>query len=154
MEHVSFLTICADTEATAFTNDPQHLPLCTRPYAPEEAERILAEAGEWEILYTWSRGSDYGYSQRDSERGSRTEEIRPEHILVADGRFAGVAMRSEGSSFNKTAEAYSGLTAALIRDYRGEPLLCASGGTSFESDDHSSWDTFRYLLQPKGRADV
>ena len=154
MEQVSFLTACADAEASVFTRNPQHLPLCVRSYPPEEAERILAEAGEWEILYTWSRGSDYGYSQRDSERGSHTEEIRPEHIIAADGRFAGIVMRSEGSSFNKTAETYSDLTAALIRDYRGEPLLCAYGGTCFDSDDHSSWDTFRYLLQPKGRADA
>ena len=153
MEYVSFLTICTESDAAFFSKDRNHLPLCRKQYLPEEAEKILREAEKWEILYKWSRGSDYGYDQRSDEKGSHTEMIQAECVLVENGCFAGVVMRSEGTAFNKRTEAFNDLTAALIRDYHGEPLLCASGGTSFSSDDHSSWDIYRYYLQPKSTMD-
>ena len=152
MEYATFITICTESEAAFFSRDRNRLPLCRKEYPREEAEKILQGAGEWEILYRWSRGSDYGYDQRSDEKGSHTEKIRAECVLVENGCFAGVVMRSEGTAFNKRTEAFNDLTAALIRDYHGEPLLCASGGTSFSSDDHSSWDVYRYYLQPKSRS--
>lgn len=147
-----FITICTEEEASVHTDDMNRLPLCYKQYSSEEAEKILNEAKGWEILYTWSQGSDYGYSMSNSDSGSHTEEIKANHILVENGSFAGIVMRSEGSAFNKRMEVYDDLTTALVRNYKGEPLLCARGGTSFSSDDHESWDTFQYYLQPKATA--
>ena len=144
-----FITICTEEEASVHTADMKHLPLCYKQYPSEEAEKILNEAKGWEILYTWSQGSDYGYDMRHVKRGSHTEEIKANHILVENGSFAGIVMRSEGAAFNKRMEVYNDLTSALVRNYQGEPLRCAFGGTSFSSDDHESWDTYQYYLQQK-----
>ena len=59
-----FITICTEEEASVHTADMKHLPLCYKQYSSEEAEKILNEAKGWEILYTWSQGSDYGYDMR------------------------------------------------------------------------------------------
>ena len=146
-----FYTICSEDLAAIRTDD--NPPVFARKvmYSEESADAIRKEASKWVLLYRWSYGSDYGYDQSSGSDGEKlipvSESVAAE-MLVDEGRFVGILMRSKGQSFNKRMESYDTLHAVFVSSYQGEPILCAHGGESFSSDDHERWDLYSYYLQP------
>ena len=146
-----FLTIVSGCDAfTVKTNNNPEVYLSETEYSDEDSARILAETQEWNIEVKNSEGHDYGYG-RDSETITYTHKPVTEDIIVVEnGHFAGVLMRSSGSSFNKEYTKYDDLVVTFIKDYiPGEGLKCARDGSSFSSDDHETWDLYFYYLKKK-----
>ena len=149
-----FYTVCEEGDSVMHTQDDQPVFLRLQTYAPDTADSIRREAADWCILCRWSEESDYGYGSSYTESGSYEKPVPDSTdaaVLVEDGRFVGVVMRSKGTAFNKVLNVYDELHAALIRDYQGKPLFCARGGSSFSSDDHSSSSTHEYYLKPAAK---
>ncbi len=147
---IELLTICKKDESTIKTDDKITVYLKHAEYDDEAYAAIRKEASKWNIEVTNDYGYDYGYDERSSSTSVTHREIEDESLIVENGHFAGVLMKSSGKSFNRYTTVYNDLKAALIRNWeKDEGVFCARTGESFSSDDHSKWDYYEYYLVKK-----
>ena len=135
--------------AITATNKPA-VYLTEKEYTEEEYAIIRRETDEWNIEVEFDKGEDYGYGRGDSSYSIEYCEIGDDILVAANGHFAGIAMTSSGTAFNKQTTVYGGLYVAFAERYKGKvAVLCARTGESFSSDDHEKWDLTCYYLRKK-----
>ena len=144
-------TITTDWEkATQRTDNNPNVYLMEKEYTTDEYAVIRAEANEWNIEVEHEDGYDYGYGRSKSNRSVSHMEISDDILIVQDGHFCGIMMKSSGSSYNKRVTVYKDLYIAFAHRYTKEKaVFCARQGESFSSDDHETWDITCYYLRRK-----
>lgn len=58
---------------------------------------------------TRENGCDYGYGKSEYHHSIWYEEIADDILIVKDGHFSGIMMKSSGSSYNKCVTVYNDL---------------------------------------------
>ena len=144
-------TVTADWEtAAARTDNIPAVYLIKKEYTAEEYAAIRAETDEWNVEVTRENGYDYGYGRSEYHHSIRYEEISDDILIVKDGHFAGIMMKSSGCSYNKRVTVYNDLYIAFAHKYVDKKaVMCARQGDSFSSDDHETWDITCYYLRKK-----
>ncbi len=146
----TLLTVADESNYTVKTNNNPAVYLLEKEYSDGEFESIMSMVSEWNVEIENRDGYDYGYGSEGEDVTYSHREIGEEAIVVEDGCFVGIAMRSSGSSFNKEYTQYNDLTVAFTKDYKDEKgVLCARSGSSFSSDDHETWNLYYYYLKKK-----
>ena len=145
------LTITTDWKnATVKTDNNPAIYLIEKEYTPEEYAAIRAEAEQWNVEIVHEDGYDYGYGRSEHNRYTSYREITDDILIVKDGHFAGIMMKSSGCSYNKRVTVYDDLFIAFASRYTPQKaVLCARQGDSFSSDDHEKWDIDQYYLRKK-----
>lgn len=147
MENV-LLTVTADWEnATVKTDNQPQVYLVEKVYTDEEYQLIHQEAALWNVEIVHEHGYDYGYGKSEHNRSVSYKEITDDILIVSDGHFAGIMMKSSGTSYNKRVTVYNDLYIAFTHKYKDKKaVMCARQGDSFSSDDHETWDIICYYL--------
>lgn len=144
-------TVTTDWEiATAKTDNNPTVYLIEKEYTAEEYAAIRTEADEWNVEVKHEDGYDYGYGRSEYNYSTSYKEISDDILIVKDGHFSGIMMKSSGSSYNKRVTVYNDLYIAFTNRYTKEKaVMCAREGESFSSDDHETWDITCYYLRKK-----
>ena len=144
-------TVTTDWEkSTLRTDNKPVVYLLKKEYSAEEYAAIRAEADEWNVEVEHEDGYDYGYESSKYNRSISYEEISDDILVVENGHFAGIMMKSSGCSYNKRVTVYNDLYIAFTRKYTSQKaVFCARQGNSYSSDDHERWDINCYYLRKK-----
>ena len=147
----ALLTITEDREkATVKTDNEPAVYLLEKEYTQEEYLAIRGEAEQWNVEIEHEDGYNYGYGRSEHNRSIFHQEIGDDILIVDNGHFAGIMIRSSGSSYNRSVTVYGDLYIAFTHGYQAKKaVLCARRGDSFYSDDHETWDIDHYYLKKK-----
>lgn len=145
------LTITEDYENAAVkTNNDPIAYLIEKEYSEEEYAAIRLKADEWNVEIEHEDGCNYGYGNHEFNRHIFYEEIGDDILVVQNGHFAGIIMKSSGHSYNNGVTVYNGFRVAFAEKYVDKKaVFCARCGESFYSDDHEKWDIDCYYLRKK-----
>lgn len=141
------LTVWSKSPGTIVPNNNESVHLKEIEYSDAEYEAIRKDADLWCIKNVHEKGEDYGYSQRDSSIDISYHAVAEDIIVVKNGKFVGVAIKSSGKSFNKVMTVYNSFDVHFISEWKGKRgIYCGHSEDSFSSDDHERWDIYDFYL--------